>query len=191
MAEREHASGKDFLAAFVLGSDLCSRLGGSITGQHKGWFTTSIYGVFGAGAAAAKILSARRAADPGMRSALRLSQAARHAAGQRRAGLTKRLQSAFATRAGVFSALLGRARYHRAARRFRRQIRVCTSCIRRAIRRKFWTSSVPLRSREYDAEEVPVLRVQPCALDTVLDLIQRVRLEPGRRARPSRSRIHR
>ena len=51
MAEREHASGRDFLAAYVIGSDLCARFGGSITGTHKGWFTTSIYGAFGAAAA--------------------------------------------------------------------------------------------------------------------------------------------
>jgi len=40
MAERERSSGKDFLTAYVIGSDLSSRFGSSITGTHKGWFTT-------------------------------------------------------------------------------------------------------------------------------------------------------
>jgi len=105
MAERERASGKEFLAAFVLGSDLCSRLGGSITGQHKGWFTTSIYGVFGAAAAAAKILNLN-SLQTQHALGIALSQAAGTQQANIEQALTKRLQSAFATRSGVFSALL-------------------------------------------------------------------------------------
>ena len=105
MAERERVSGKEFLAAFVLGSDLCSRFGASITGQHKGWFTTSIYGVFGAAATAAKLLrlDALRTQHA---FGIALSQAAGTQQANVEQALTKRLQSAFATRAGVFSALL-------------------------------------------------------------------------------------
>ena len=105
VAEREHASGREFLAAYVIGSDLCSRFGGSITGQHKGWFTTSIYGVFGAAATAAKLL---RLDSTATRHALgiALSQAAGTQQSNIEQALTKRIQGALAARAGVFSALL-------------------------------------------------------------------------------------
>ncbi|MEO7727012.1 MAG: MmgE/PrpD family protein [Burkholderiales bacterium] len=105
MAEREHASGKDFLAAFIIGSDLCSRFGASITGTHKGWFTTSIYGGFGAAATTAKLLRLDATAT---RNALGicLSQAAGTQQSNIEQALTKRFQGAFAARAGVFSAQL-------------------------------------------------------------------------------------
>ncbi len=105
MAERERASGKDFLTAFVIGSDLCSRFGGSITGVHKGWFTTSIYGGFGAAATAAKLMKLDATAT---RNALGicLSQAAGTQQSNIEQALTKRFQGAFAARAGVFSAQL-------------------------------------------------------------------------------------
>ena len=104
-AERERANGKDFLAALVIGSDLCARFGGSITGAHKGWFTTSIYGGFGAAATAAKLMRLDATAT---RHALgiALSQAAGTQQSNIEQALTKRLQGAFAARAGVFSAQL-------------------------------------------------------------------------------------
>lgn len=105
LAEREHASGREFLAAYVIGSDLCSRFGGAITGAHKGWYTTSIYGAFGAAATAARLLGLDVTAT---RHALGLclSQAAGTQQPNIEQSLSKRLQPAFAARAGVFSALL-------------------------------------------------------------------------------------
>jgi 2-methylcitrate dehydratase PrpD len=105
IAERERSSGKDFLAAFVIASDLCSRFGDAITGTHKGWFTTSIYGGFGAAAAAAKLLKLDATAT---RHALgiALSQAAGTQQSNIEQALTKRFQGALAARSGVFSALL-------------------------------------------------------------------------------------
>jgi 2-methylcitrate dehydratase PrpD len=105
MAEREHSSGKDFLAAYVIGSDLASRFGGSITGVHKGWFTTSIYGPFGAAATAAKLMKLDATAT---RHALgiALSQAAGTQQSNIEQALTKRLQGALSARSGVFSAQL-------------------------------------------------------------------------------------
>jgi 2-methylcitrate dehydratase PrpD len=105
MSERERASGKDFLTALIIGSDLCSRFGASITGTHKGWFTTSIYGAFGAAATAARLLKLDATAT---RHALGicLSQAAGTQQSNIEQALTKRLQGAFAARAGVFSAQL-------------------------------------------------------------------------------------
>ena len=105
VAERERASGRDFLAAYVIGSDLACRLGSSITGQHKGWFTTSIYGVFGAAAGAARLLKLDQKATAHA-FGIALSQSAGTQQANIEQALTKRLQSAFAARAGVFSALL-------------------------------------------------------------------------------------
>ncbi|MGZ5225472.1 MAG: MmgE/PrpD family protein, partial [Burkholderiales bacterium] len=105
VAEREHASGKAFLNAYAVGSDLACRLGGAITGHHKGWFTTSIYGVFGAAAAAARLLELDERAIA-RAFGIALSQAAGTQQANIEQALTKRLQSAFAARAGVFSALL-------------------------------------------------------------------------------------
>lgn len=105
LAEREHTSGKDFLAAYVIGSDLCSRFGGAITGEHKGWYTTSIYGAFGAAATAAKLLGLDATATCNALG-LCLSQAAGTQQSNIEQALSKRLQPAFAARAGVFSALL-------------------------------------------------------------------------------------
>lgn len=105
VAERQRASGRDFLVAYALGADLASRLGGSITGQHKGWFTTSIYGVFGATAAAAYLLKLDETAIAHA-FGIALSQASGTQQANIEQALTKRLQSAFAARAGVFSAML-------------------------------------------------------------------------------------
>lgn len=99
VAERQRASGKEFLAAYALGADLASRLGGSITGQHRGWFTTSIYGVFGATAAAARLLRLDEATIAHA-FGIALSQASGTQQANIEQALTKRLQSAFAARAG-------------------------------------------------------------------------------------------
>jgi len=110
VAQRVHASGKDFLAALVLGCDLMHRIGASseALGQpHKGWFYTSIHGGFASAAACAKLLRLDEAAI-----AHALGIAYSQAAGTQQANiepsLTKRMQSAFAARAGVFAALLAR-----------------------------------------------------------------------------------
>jgi len=108
LAEREHRSGRDFLAALVAGCDLQLRFSGSCEARgepHKGWFYTSVHGVFGSAAAAASLLKLDAAAT---RHALGIAYS--QAAGTQQANiepsLTKRMQSAFAARAGVFAALL-------------------------------------------------------------------------------------
>jgi 2-methylcitrate dehydratase PrpD len=104
LAERRNASGRDFLTAFVLGNELHCRLGLSTT-AHSGWFYTSMHGVFGAAAGAARMLGLDR---DGIRNALGIALS--HAGGTQQPhiekSLTKRMQSAFASRNGVFSALL-------------------------------------------------------------------------------------
>ncbi|MCW5576011.1 MAG: MmgE/PrpD family protein, partial [Burkholderiales bacterium] len=56
VAEQEHSSGRDFLAAVVLGNDVVTRLGAASELPHKGWYHTSIYGIFGAAAASSRLL---------------------------------------------------------------------------------------------------------------------------------------
>src|SRR3954470_2220028 len=46
VAERAHATGADFLAALVLGNDVVTRLGAASQLPHKGWYHTSIYGIY-------------------------------------------------------------------------------------------------------------------------------------------------
>src|SRR3546814_2809427 len=55
VAERQHATGKDFITALIVGCDLICRLGRA-TLRNSGWFYTSVHGVFGAAAAASKLL---------------------------------------------------------------------------------------------------------------------------------------
>lgn len=108
LAEREHANGRQFLAALVIGSDLMCRLGAScetLGNEHKGWFYTSVHGIFAAAATAAKLLGLDAAAT---RHAfgLALSQVSGTQQCMIEPSLAKRMQSAFAVRAGILSALL-------------------------------------------------------------------------------------
>ncbi|HZQ62697.1 MAG TPA: MmgE/PrpD family protein [Casimicrobiaceae bacterium] len=104
LAERVAASGREFLTAFILGNELHCRLGLS-TSAHSGWFYTSMHGVFAAAAGGAKALGLDR---DGICNALGVALS--HVGGTQQAiierSLTKRMQSAFAARNGVFSALL-------------------------------------------------------------------------------------
>ena len=105
VAEREHASGRDFLAALVLGNDVVTRLGAASLLPHKGWYHTSIYGIFGAVAAAARLMRLDRE-QTRHAFGIALSQAAATQLPNISHSLTKRFSSSFAAHAGVFSALL-------------------------------------------------------------------------------------
>ena len=58
LAERQHATGADVLLAFLLGVEVACRIGNAVSPQHyaRGWHITATCGVFGAAAAAAKLL---------------------------------------------------------------------------------------------------------------------------------------
>ena len=105
IAERTHASGKDFLTALVLGSDLLCRMGAATLPPHRGFHYTSTFGVFGAAVAAAKLLGLSAEATQHA-----LGIAYTQAAGTQQANiepsLAKRMLSAFAARSGVFAAAL-------------------------------------------------------------------------------------
>jgi 2-methylcitrate dehydratase PrpD len=108
IAERVHASGADFLAALVLGSDIMCRLGAAASHPHKGWSYTSMLGGFGAAAAAARLLELDE-----VRTRHALGIAFLQASGTQQfniePSLSKRMLSAFAARAGVQAALLARS----------------------------------------------------------------------------------
>jgi len=105
LAERQRASGRDFLAALVAGSDVMYRLGAASKDPHQGFSFTSIFGVFGAAAAAARLLGLDSVAT---RNALGIAfiQAGGTQQANIEPALTKRMLSAFAARAGVNAALL-------------------------------------------------------------------------------------
>lgn len=104
VAQQVGADGRSLIYAIAAGTELAYRL--ARAGQApRGWFRTSIYGVFGAAAASARLLGLNK---DGMSDALgiALGQVAGTQQGHLERTLSKRLLSAFAARAGVHSALL-------------------------------------------------------------------------------------
>jgi 2-methylcitrate dehydratase PrpD len=104
VAEARHRSGRELLAAVVAGIDLAARMGRA-SAENIGWTSTAVYGAFGAAAAAAHLL---RLPAERMRHALGIviSQAAGTSQTAFDGPLSKHMQSGFAAKAGVLSALL-------------------------------------------------------------------------------------
>jgi len=104
LGEARGATGRQFIAAVALGIDLACRLGLACK-EKIGWTSTSVYGCFGAAAAAAKILGLP---EDKVRHALGivLSQAAGTTQTALDTPLSKHMQSGFASKAGVLSGLL-------------------------------------------------------------------------------------
>ena len=108
VAQWRHARGADFLAALVAGCDITCRIAASVTPPHRGFAYTSVAGVIGAAAAAARLM--RLDADC-TRHAIGL--AFLQAGGTQQANieptLAKRLLAAFPARAAVLAARLAAA----------------------------------------------------------------------------------
>jgi 2-methylcitrate dehydratase PrpD len=108
LAERQRASGADLLTAFVVGVEIEAKLGRAMNpGLYEvGWHATSVLGVFGAAAAASRVLglSAERTAHA-------LAIAASMASGIKANFGTdgKPLHAGHAARSGVEAALLAEA----------------------------------------------------------------------------------
>ena len=106
-------TGKEFLCALVLGIDLNCRLGLAIgsapefSQREIKWIRTAVCGIFGATAAACKVLKMGK--EPVMNA---LGIALSQIGGTRQvitdSALTKRMQPAFMTRAAIISALLAK-----------------------------------------------------------------------------------
>lgn len=105
VAQWRRATGRDFMAALVAGCDITCRIAASMTPPHQGFAYTSVAGVLGAAAAAARLM---RLDATAARHALGL--AFLQAGGTQQANieptLAKRLLAAFPARAGVFAARL-------------------------------------------------------------------------------------
>ena len=104
VGETRRVDGRNLLASYVAASELNFRLGRA-TLSTSGWFRTSVYGVFAAAAASAKLLGLDAAqTQHALGIALSLASGTQQPNIERK--LTKRLQSAFAARSGVFAAQL-------------------------------------------------------------------------------------
>ncbi len=105
--EATDASGKDTLAAVIMGIEVSGRLGRAYSSRraHGGFLPTSMVGGFGASAAAGRLLGL---SSEETTHAMGISYA--HCSGNRQAlldrTLTKRIQPGIAARGGVFSAYL-------------------------------------------------------------------------------------
>ncbi|WP_347491295.1 MmgE/PrpD family protein [Desulfoscipio sp. XC116] len=104
LAEARKASGRQLITAVILGVDMSCRLGTAIN-TPLSWIRTATCGSFGAAAAAAKILNL---SEEKTRNAFGVaySQTSGNAQCLLDGGLSKRLQPAFSTKAGVLSSLL-------------------------------------------------------------------------------------
>jgi 2-methylcitrate dehydratase PrpD len=96
--------GKTFLTAIILGVDLVCRMGLSIP-LSRGWHATTTFGIFGATASCSKLLGLDQTE---MASALGIAycQSSGNRQGRLEGALTKRLQPALASKAGLFSSIL-------------------------------------------------------------------------------------
>jgi 2-methylcitrate dehydratase PrpD len=115
LARRRSVSGADFLHAFILGVETSCRLGNAVTPGHyeRGWHITSTCGVFGAAAAAGKVL---QLSEKQFISALGV--AATQAAGlvEVLGSMARVLNAGFAARNGLNAALLAASGFEGPAR---------------------------------------------------------------------------
>lgn len=107
LAEVLGASGRDFLDAYLVGLETCTRIARGVNFYHyeKGWHPTATLGIFGAAAACGHLL---RLDDRQMATALALCVS--HAAGVKSnfGTQTKPLHAGVAARNGLFSAILAK-----------------------------------------------------------------------------------
>ena len=105
IAERQHASGRDFLAALVLGCDITHRFAASAAYPNRGFHYTATMGGFGAAAAAARLLN-QSVEETQHALGIAYLQSSGTQQANIQASLGKRMLSAFAARSGVYAALL-------------------------------------------------------------------------------------
>jgi len=115
LAESTGATGRDVLEAFILGVEIECRIGNAVSPGHyaRGWHITSTCGVFGAAAAAARIMRLSAA-----QTAHALGIAASQSAGvvENLPSAAKNVSVGNAARNGLFAAVLAQAGYDAAPR---------------------------------------------------------------------------
>jgi 2-methylcitrate dehydratase PrpD len=102
-----NVTGQEFLAAVAIGVDVAYRVGLGIV-KYRGWHPTATCGVFGAAVAASRLLKLSRKEQHNAMG-IAYSLAAGNFQCILDGSLTKRLQPAFAARAGAESALLAKS----------------------------------------------------------------------------------
>ena len=122
-AELTGASGRDFLLAVAVGIEVCCRIGlaGHPAHYDAGWHITGTCGVFGAAAAAGRVLGLDADAM-----AHALGTAGTQASGLRETfgSMAKALNAGHPAQVGMFAALLGPGRVHRPGDDARRAARL-------------------------------------------------------------------
>jgi 2-methylcitrate dehydratase PrpD len=105
MAELRPLSGRELVHAFVLGVDVACRLGNAVSPAHydRGWHITSTCGVFGAAAAAGKVLGLDA---PRLRAALGIASAQSSGLVETLGSMAKSVGVGGAARGGLLAALL-------------------------------------------------------------------------------------
>jgi 2-methylcitrate dehydratase PrpD len=109
MAEAQGASGKEFLAAYILGTEAMGRIGRAAgrTALEAGFHPTSTSGVFGAAAAAARILKLSAAqTDAAFGLALSMASGVMQFALESEGTMVKRLHAGLPAERGILAALL-------------------------------------------------------------------------------------
>ena len=180
IAERDSASGRDFLTALVARRPT-SRAGWAPlrSTPPRGFHYTGAFGVFGAAAAAARLLGPRCAADPS-RARPRVPAGVRHAAGQHRAVAQQApavvVRRALRRRRGAARA----ARHHLARERPSKASSASTRCTRTATRAARRALGTRFDSERLD-QEISELRLQPHLDRRHARLVARARSEARRR----------
>jgi 2-methylcitrate dehydratase PrpD len=105
LARRRSVSGTDFLHAFALGMETTCRLGETVTPGHyeRGWHITSTCGVFGAAAAAGKIL---KLSAPQFAHAIGIAATLSSGLVEMLGSMARVLNAGFAARNGLAAAML-------------------------------------------------------------------------------------
>lgn len=103
VGEYLHLSGRDVVAAYVIGYEVQARIG-TFSRNTQGWHTTGIWGTMGATAVAARLLNLTVEQT---RLALGIAASSAAAAGRNVGTMTKPFHAGHANRAGMTAALLG------------------------------------------------------------------------------------
>lgn len=177
VAEQVGARGEDFLLSYILAQDLICRLGLSVT-RYDGWFNTSVLGVFGAAAGAARLLGLGQEAIA-QAIGLALPQAAGTQQPMLEQSQAKRLQSAFAARAAVTAAQLAAHGLTAPAQALEGEYGLFNKYTQNS-------SDALLQGlgRDWPGQNIAIKRYPNCgcshaALDLALGLIERHGLAPG------------
>ncbi len=105
LAEVRNSSGRDFVDAYIVGVELATRFARGVNFYHyeKGWHPTATLGIFGAAAAACRLLRLSAA-----QTANAIAMAASLASGVKAnfGTVTKPMHAGFAARNGLFAALM-------------------------------------------------------------------------------------